>query len=129
MAKALTNIVHGGKSHREPSGSYIEDEPMKTIRPGDTVNKKDFSDAEWKDLVAARAVSEDDDDATVHPTPQSTAAILQSPESVSETNIPPTVVAEAAPLTEEQIAEEHKRNTDQVARGDNAATTAKEKAK
>jgi hypothetical protein len=67
MAKAVTDIVRGKKLKeavdRGPGARGLKrTHENTTIEAGNTVKKGDFSDDEWKQLLAAGAVVENDDD-------------------------------------------------------------------
>lgn len=126
---ALTDIRYGGKGSYD-NGVHNVDEPHKTIRAGEKIPAGAFDDAALQELRDTGAVG---DEAQVNaPTPQSTSAALQSPEgeAMSATSSePPTAAAAAGPPSEEDLAKQLDRDTNQVARGANAPKEADKAAK
>lgn len=78
MARALTNIAYGEKLDKPrqvpgaPTGTEATHE-TKTINAGEEVDRSKFSDEEWRALLAAGAVTEDDNVTVSAGTPAASA--------------------------------------------------------
>jgi hypothetical protein len=99
MAKALTNIKHGGEdvtpASRTAAGGFSpESERLSQftmINAGDDVDKSDFSDEEWQALLDSHAVSEEKD---AEPGPVSPTATAGSSEALTDEQIEATAQGE-----------------------------------
>ena len=85
MAKAVTIIRYGvALAKPEEVRGRERTHQLKTIQPGEKVDKKLFSDEEWKALVAAGAVVVDDKDYPPAPSPRATSHLMDETVVVSE---------------------------------------------
>lgn len=119
---ALTDIRYGSEREEKPDGTYRTIKEAQTVKAGEAVPSGAFSKEQLQELRDSGSVGDDGDS---NPTLGSTSANLQSPENLSLSNVPPQAADVAGPPSEEDLAKQLDRATNQVARGTNAAKEAK----
>jgi len=117
MAKAVTEIQTGEKLDepiRVPiaGGEVTQEYKTKTIQPGETVNKSDFSDEDWAVLVSSGSVVEDDEQAQeMLDNPQPASQRASDVMEVFSTAVPGTVQDETTGLPEGSEQAEETKST------------------